>query len=80
MTQLEQWGCPWSRRPDGSVNVRRFGGMKIERTWFAADKTGFHMLHTLFQTSFSFPKFSALTNISSLTCWSMTGRPAAWWR
>jgi fumarate reductase flavoprotein subunit len=25
--------------------------MKIERTWFAADKTGFHMLHTLFQTS-----------------------------
>jgi len=45
MTQLEHWGCPWSRRPDGSVNVRRFGGMKIERTWFAADKTGFHMLH-----------------------------------
>ena len=23
----------------------------MERTWFAADKTGFHMLHTLFQTS-----------------------------
>ena len=48
--------------------------------WFAADKTGFHMLHTLFQTSLQFPKFSALTNISSLTCWSMTGRPAARWR
>jgi len=29
--------------------------MKIERTWFAADKTGFHMLHTLFQTSLKFP-------------------------
>jgi fumarate reductase flavoprotein subunit len=29
--------------------------MKIERTWFAADKTGFHMLHTLFQTSIQFP-------------------------
>jgi fumarate reductase flavoprotein subunit len=80
MTQLEQWGCPWSRRPDGSVNVRRFGGMKIERTWFAADKTGFHMLHTLFQTSLQFPKFNALMNISSLICWSMTARPAAWWR
>jgi fumarate reductase flavoprotein subunit len=25
--------------------------MKIQRTWFAADKTGFHMLHALFQTS-----------------------------
>lgn len=56
MAQLEQWGCPWSRKPDGSVNVRRFGGMKIERTWFAADKTGFHMLHTLFQTSLKYPQ------------------------
>lgn len=56
MAQLEIWGCPWSRKPDGSVNVRRFGGMKIERTWFAADKTGFHMLHTLFQTSLKYPQ------------------------
>ncbi len=55
MVQMEHWGCPWSRRPDGSVNVRAFGGMKIERTWFAADKTGFHMLHTLFQTSIKYP-------------------------
>src|SRR5437667_3512295 len=51
LIQLEQWGCPWSREPDGHVAVRPFGGMKIERTWFAADKTGFHMLHALFQTS-----------------------------
>ncbi|MFS2224295.1 fumarate reductase (quinol) flavoprotein subunit [Pantoea sp. B65] len=56
MTQLELWGCPWSRKADGSVNVRRFGGMKIERTWFAADKTGFHILHTLFQTSLKYPQ------------------------
>ena len=54
MIQLEHWGCPWSREPDGSVAVRPFGGMKIERTWFAADKTGFHMLHTLFQTSLKY--------------------------
>ena len=44
MMRLEHWGCPWSREPDGHVAVRPFGGMKIERTWFAADKTGFHML------------------------------------
>ncbi len=50
MILLEHWGCPWSREADGHVAVRPFGGMKIERTWFAADKTGFHMLHTLFQT------------------------------
>ena len=54
MTQLEHWGCPWSREPDGSVAVRPFGGMKIERTWFAADKTGFHMLHALFQTTLKY--------------------------
>ncbi len=54
LTQLEHWGCPWSRRDDGHINVRAFGGMKIERTWFAADKSGFHILHTLFQTSMQF--------------------------
>jgi fumarate reductase flavoprotein subunit len=54
LIQLEHWGCPWSRDPDGTVAVRPFGGMSIERTWFAADKTGFHMLHTLFQTSLKY--------------------------
>ncbi|MFQ5948406.1 MAG: fumarate reductase (quinol) flavoprotein subunit [Acidimicrobiia bacterium] len=58
MIQLEHWGCPWSRESNGQIAVRPFGGMKIERTWFAADKTGFHMLHTLFQTSL---KFAAVT-------------------
>ena len=54
LMQLEHWGCPWSREPDGSVAVRPFGGMKIQRTWFAADKTGFHMLHALFQTTLKY--------------------------
>jgi fumarate reductase flavoprotein subunit len=54
LLQLEHWGCPWSREPDGRVAVRAFGGMKRKRTWFAADKTGFHMLHALFQTSLKY--------------------------
>ena len=54
LLQLEHWGCPWSREEDGSIAVRAFGGMKVKRTWFAADKTGFHMLHTLFQTSMKY--------------------------
>src|SRR5271154_2399732 len=54
MLRLEHWGCPWSREPDGRIAVRPFGGMRKMRTWFAADKTGFHMLHTLFQTSLQF--------------------------
>ena len=55
LLQLEHWGCPWSREANGSVAVRPFGGMKKQRTWFAADKSGFHILHTLFQTSLKFP-------------------------
>ncbi len=54
LTQLEHWGCPWSRETGGKVAVRPFGGMKIKRTWYAADKTGFHLLHTLFQTSIKY--------------------------
>jgi fumarate reductase flavoprotein subunit len=54
LLQLEHWGCPWSRQPDGHIAVRAFGGMTKMRTWFAADKTGFHMLHTLFQTSLKY--------------------------
>src|SRR5438128_5431288 len=52
--QMEHWGCPWSRDPDGKVSVRPFGGMTTWRTCFAADKSGFHMLHTVFQTSLQF--------------------------
>jgi len=55
LTRIEHWGCPWSREADGQVAVRPFGGMKVERTWYAADKTGFHLLHTLFQTSLKYP-------------------------
>jgi fumarate reductase flavoprotein subunit len=54
LIQLEHWGCPWSRDPDGRVSVRSFGGMTVDRTLFAADKTGFHLLHALFQTSLKY--------------------------
>jgi fumarate reductase flavoprotein subunit len=56
LTLLDHWGCPWSREPDGRVAVRAFGGMATKRTWFAADKIGFHMLHTLFQHSLRFDR------------------------
>lgn len=54
LLRLEHWGCPWSRTGDGHIDVRAFGGMKKKRTWYAADKTGFHMLHTLFQTTLKY--------------------------
>ena len=52
--QMEHWGCPWSRDPDGKISARPFGGMTTWRTCFAADKTGFHMLHAVFQTSLKY--------------------------
>jgi len=54
LIQMEHWGCPWSRDPDGRVATRTFGGMSTPRTLFAADKIGFHMLHALFQTSLKY--------------------------
>src|SRR2546430_10122078 len=60
ITQMEHWGCPWSRDPDGKISVRPFGGMTTWRTCFAADKSGFHMLHTVFQTSLQFPQIERL--------------------
>ncbi len=60
LTQLEHWGCPWSREPDGRVAVRAFGGMSVKRTWFASDKTGFHMLHALFQTTMKYERIVRL--------------------
>jgi fumarate reductase flavoprotein subunit len=56
LTLLEHWGCPWSRNDDGTVATRPFGGMTVPRTWFATDKVGFHMLHTLFQHSMRFER------------------------
>ncbi|WP_375055782.1 fumarate reductase (quinol) flavoprotein subunit [Zobellella sp. DQSA1] len=74
MIQMELWGCPWSRKDDGSINVRRFGGMKTERTWFAADKTGFHLLHTLFQTSIKYPQIKRFDEFFVLDLVVVDGR------
>ncbi len=52
--RLEHWGCPWNRDQEGKIDVRWFGGMSVKRTIHAADKTGFYLLHTLFQTSLKY--------------------------
>ncbi|HWM51350.1 MAG TPA: succinate dehydrogenase/fumarate reductase flavoprotein subunit [Thermoplasmata archaeon] len=56
IVRLEHWGCPWSRDEDGRVSQRAFGGMSVKRTVYAADKVGFHILHTLFQTSMKYER------------------------
>lgn len=48
--QLDRWGLPWSRRPDGRIAQRPFGGHSYPRAVFAADKTGFQEMQTLYDT------------------------------
>jgi fumarate reductase flavoprotein subunit len=74
MVQLEHWGCPWSRQEDGHTSVRNFGGMSTARTWFAADKTGFHILHTLFQTSMKYPAIRRLDEYFAMELLTDEGR------
>ena len=47
---LDHWGTPWSRRSDGRINQRPFGGHSYNRATFAADKTGFFEMQTLYDT------------------------------
>ncbi len=56
--ELEHYGVPFSRTPDGKIYQRPFGGMTTDygkgiaqRTCAAADRTGHAMLHTLYQQS-----------------------------
>ncbi len=56
--ELEHYGVPFSRTPDGLIYQRPFGGMTTnygegvaQRTCAAADRTGHAMLHTLYQQS-----------------------------
>ncbi len=48
--QLDHWGIPWTRREDGRIAQRPFGGHSFPRTVLAADKTGFFELQTLYDT------------------------------
>ncbi len=53
--RLDNWGCPWSRTEDGKIAQRPFGGHSFNRTVFAADRTGFHEVHTLYERMISYP-------------------------
>ena len=47
---LEHWGVPWSRREDGRIMQRPFGGHSFPRACMAADKTGFFEMQALYDT------------------------------
>jgi succinate dehydrogenase / fumarate reductase flavoprotein subunit len=54
--ELEHWGLPFNRTPDGKIAQRRFGGhtanhgeRPVMRACYAADRTGHMILQTLYQ-------------------------------
>jgi succinate dehydrogenase / fumarate reductase, flavoprotein subunit len=54
--ELERWGLPFNRTPDGRIDQRRFGGHTrnhgegpVRRAAYAADRTGHMILQTLYQ-------------------------------
>jgi succinate dehydrogenase / fumarate reductase flavoprotein subunit len=64
--EMEHWGCPFSRFPDGSIAQRPFGGAGYPRTCYSADITGHVLLNTLFERSVErgvriYPKFVVVT-------------------
>ncbi|MGH2739946.1 MAG: succinate dehydrogenase flavoprotein subunit [Actinomycetota bacterium] len=54
--ELEHWGFPFNRTPDGRIDQRRFGGhtrnhgeAPVKRACYSADRTGHMILQTLYQ-------------------------------
>ncbi|MGA8081702.1 MAG: succinate dehydrogenase/fumarate reductase flavoprotein subunit [Candidatus Nitrosopolaris sp.] len=52
--QLDHWGIPWSRRNDGRIDQRNFGGYSFPRATYAQDKVGFYEMQALYDTSLKF--------------------------
>jgi succinate dehydrogenase / fumarate reductase flavoprotein subunit len=57
--ELEHFGMPFDRNPDGTIYQRPFGGhtanfgeKPVQRACAAADRTGHALLHTLYQRNF----------------------------
>jgi succinate dehydrogenase / fumarate reductase flavoprotein subunit len=51
--EMEHWGCPFSRFPDGTIAQRPFGGAGYPRTCYSTDITGHVLLNTLFEKAVS---------------------------
>ncbi|MDH3191632.1 MAG: succinate dehydrogenase/fumarate reductase flavoprotein subunit [Nitrosopumilus sp.] len=64
--QLDHWGMPWSRRNDGRIDQRAFGGYSFPRATYASDKVGFFEMQTLYDTCQKFE------NIEYLNEWFAT--------
>ena len=55
--QLDHWGMPWSRRDDGRIDQRKFGGYSFPRATYAQDKVGFYEMQTLYDTCLKYREY-----------------------
>jgi succinate dehydrogenase / fumarate reductase flavoprotein subunit len=60
--QCEHWGVVFSRKDDGRMAVRRFGGMGKARTFFVGAITGQAILHVLYEQLMKPGVFNAMRN------------------
>jgi succinate dehydrogenase / fumarate reductase flavoprotein subunit len=49
VVEMEHWGTLFSRTKEGKIAQRPFGGAGFPRTVYAADRTGHHLLHVLYE-------------------------------
>ncbi len=47
--EMENWGTNFSRKDNGRIAQRPFGGAGFPRTCYAGDRTGHNLLHTLYE-------------------------------
>ncbi len=57
--EMENWGTPFSRTPEGKIAQRPFGGAGFPRTCFAADRTGMYLIQTLWEQVCRYTEASA---------------------
>jgi len=54
---LDHWGMPWSRREDGRIRQRPFGGHSFPRATMSADKVGHNEMRTLYNKLLQYDKW-----------------------
>ena len=89
--ELEHFGMPFDRNPDGTIYQRPFGGHSmnfgekaVRRACASADRTGHAMLHTLYQRNVARARSSSSNgwrSISSATPRAMSSAsPRSRWK
>jgi succinate dehydrogenase flavoprotein subunit len=66
--QLDRWGMPWSRKENGRIDQRKFGGYSFPRATYAQDKVGFYEMQTLYDTCL---KYENITFFNEWFCTSI---------